>query len=124
MSQIRQDIERKVVRHLIREMKKAGWIITRINDGGEPDEDIIDPNETEAMDAVFSVDESTIYFRKKLMLNPPTAKTHYATIILGNDGYDCIADHSCGSTHPMDDFEKVMDQVQEYADKFCDSIPM
>ena len=60
----RQEIERKVVRHLIREMKKAGWSIAKINDGGEPDEDILHPNETEAMDTVFSVDESTIYFSK------------------------------------------------------------
>lgn len=33
MSQVRQDIERKVVRHLIRAMKEAGWKIAKINDG-------------------------------------------------------------------------------------------
>lgn len=118
MSQVRQEIEQKVVRHLIRAMKEKGWIITRINDGGEPDEDTLNPNETQTMETVFSVDESVIYFHKRF--NPKIGKTHFATIILGNDGYDCIADHSCGSTHELDDFEAIMDEVQEYADKFCE----
>lgn len=112
----RQEIERKVVRKLIRDMKAAGWEITRINDGGEPDEDTLDPNETEAMDTVFSVDESTIYFHKSFPIGPSNGMTHFAQIILGNDGWDCIADHSCGSTHPLDDFEKVMDGVQQWID--------
>lgn len=117
---VRQKIERKVVRHLIRTAKAKGWEITRINDGGEPDEDTLNPTEEQAMDTVFSVDESVIYFRKQL--GPKVGKTHFATIILGNDGYDCIADHSCSSDdRPGDDFEQMMDEVQEYADKFDDS---
>lgn len=119
MSQIRQEIERKVVRHLIRAMKEKGWLIARINDGGDPDEDTLKPNETQAMETVFSVDESTIYFKKKAGTGDGVTRT--ATIILGNDGYDCIADHSC-SNHALayDDFEAIMDEVQEYADKFCE----
>lgn len=116
----RQEIERKVVRKLIRSMKDAGWVITRINDGGEPDEDTLNPNETEAMDAVFGVDESTIYFHKASPFRgKPGGKTHFAVIILGNDGWDCIADHSC-SNHALayDDFEQVMDKVvYPYCDK-------
>jgi hypothetical protein len=66
------------------------------------------------MDAVFSVDESTIYFDNGRV-------TRSAYIVLGNDGYDCIANHSC-SNHALayDNFEQIMDQVQEYADKFCE----
>lgn len=120
----RQEIERKVVRHLIRAMKEKGWIITRINDGGEPDEDTLNPNETQAMETVFSVDESCIYFRKMLKdkkFGAATGVTHNATIILGNDGYDCIADHSLSTDTVIgDDFEAIMDEVQEYADKFCE----
>lgn len=113
----RQEIERKVVRHLIRTMKAHGWIISRINDGGDFDEDSINPNETEAMDAVFSVDESTIYFHKRL--DASHGMTHFAQIILGNDGYDCIADHSCSTVdYPMDDFEKVIHlEIDPYCDK-------
>lgn len=111
----RQEIERKIVRKLIRSMKAAGWVIARINDGGEPDEDTIKPNETEAMDCVFSVDESTIYFKKKA--GTGDGVTHTVCIVLGNDGYDCIADHSC-SNHALayDDFETVMDAVQLWCD--------
>lgn len=110
----RIEVEKKVVRHLIREMKKAGWSIAKINDGGDFDEDILHPNETEAMDTVFSVDESTIFFSKGELIR-------HAYIVLGNDGYDCIADHSCSNPKlEEDDFEKVMDEVQEYADKFCE----
>lgn len=110
----RQEIERKVVRKLIRDMKAAGWIITRINDGGEPDEDTLNPNETEAMETVFSVDESRIYFTKQF--DEVNKRTCVALIILGNDGWDCIADHSSGSIYPGDDFEAVMNQISEWID--------
>lgn len=118
----RQEIERKVVRHLIRAMKEKGWIISRINDGGDRDEDILNPNETEAMDTVFSVDESRIIFKKEVRPGEPgSAILRTAYIVLGNDGYDCIADHSCSNEKlEEDDFEKIMDAVQEYADKFCE----
>ena len=116
----RQEIERKVVRHLIRTMKERGWTISRINDGGDPDEDTLDPNETGAMDTIFSVDESTIYFNKKVGTGVGGI-TRTAFIVLGNDGWDCIADSSC-SNHALayDDFEAVMSEVQAYADKFCE----
>lgn len=119
----RMEIERKVVRHLIRTMKAAGWLITRINDGGDDDEDTLDPNETQAMDTVFSVDESTIYFRKQL--EPKYGKTHYAYIVLGNNGYDCIADHSIKPVmgHWADDFEKIMDEsVYPYCEKLGEEV--
>ena len=106
----RQEIERRIVRKLIRSMKAAGWVIARINDGGGPDEDALNPNETEAMDVVFAVDEATIYFAKGTCVR-------HALIVLGNDGWDCIADHSC-SNHALayDDFETVMDAVQLWCD--------
>lgn len=112
----RQEIERKVVRKLIRDMQARGWIITRINDGGDPDEDTISPNETEAMDTVFSVDISTIYFHKTFPFGKPNGMTHFAQIVLGNDGWDCIADHSCGSRHQLDDFEETMNKIQAWID--------
>lgn len=113
----RQEIERKIVRHLIRTMKAKGWDISRIDDGGEPDEDAISPNETEAMEVIFSVDEATIYFHKRVTANE--GMTHFAMIVLGNDGWDCIADNSCSSAHPMDDFGKIMtEEVDPYCEGF------
>ena len=110
----RIEIEKKVLRHLIRSMKGNGWVVVRIDDGGEEDEDTIDPNETEAMDAVFAVDECVIYFRKQV--SATVGKTHYAQIVLGNDGWDCIADHSYAADG-SDNFNTIMDEVQDYADK-------
>lgn len=103
----RMEIERKVVLFLLQTMRSHGWEPYRINDGGEPDEDIRPTNDDEAMDAVFAVDEARIYFRKP----SDTEKFMYrsAYIVLGNDGWDAIADHSVSSARFDDDFEKIMD---------------
>lgn len=107
----RQEIERKVVRHLIRSMKEKGWSIKHVDDGGDR---VKCATEKEAMDTVFSVDDATIRFRKG-----DIQRAVY--IVLGNDGWDCICDHSMSDPDDVnDDFEKIMDEVSEYADQFCE----
>lgn len=102
----RQEIERKVVRHLIREMKKVGWIADKVDDGD--DEYIKVSTEAEVMESVFAVDEAQIRFKKG-------GAAHWVTIILGNDGWDCISDYSYSDS---DDFEKVMkERVDPYTEK-------
>ena len=103
----RMEIERKVVRHLIRTMKKNDWKIVAAHDGGDDFFPIT--TETEAMDAVFSVDESCLRFRKEL-------KRHTVFIVLGNSGWDCIADYSYSTT---DDFKDVM---EKYVDPYCEKL--
>jgi hypothetical protein len=102
----RQEIERKVVRHLVRTMKAAGWDAFSVDDGGEI---VKTRTEAEVMDTVFSVDESTIRFRKG-------STVHVAVIVLGNDGWDCIADYSF-SDDDTDGFDALMQQVSAYAEK-------
>lgn len=104
--QERISLEKRVVRHLIRVMKLAGWAIDFIDDG----EKVYIDSEKEAMDTVFSVDDCKIYFRKG-------QRNHWVFIVLGNDGWDAIADYSYSST---DDFEKTMEIVNKYADYLCD----
>ena len=105
----RMEIERKIVRHLIRTMKKHGWNVIAVDDGGDEWEQT--KTETEAMDAVFSVDESSIKFHKKI---GSVGMTHSACIVLGNDGYDCIADHSYSD---KDEFAKIMEsEVDAYVE--------
>lgn len=99
-------IERKVVRHLIRTAKKHGFALTKVWDGEEM---VRCSTETEGMDAVFSVDECRIYFK-----HPAQPKAHCAVIVLGNDGWDAIADASMG-----EGWDEVMEESSEYADKFC-----
>lgn len=96
--------ERQVVRHLIRTAKEHGFALTKVYDGEEM---VKVTTETEAMDAVFSVDESTIYFK-----HPDQRKGHCAMIVLGNSGPECIADNSMG-----DLWDEVMDLVLLYCDK-------
>lgn len=106
----RQEIERKIVRHLIRTMKAHGWAAIAVDNGGDEWE----PTrlESEVMDHVFSVDESWIKFRAEVA---GVGRVHTVYIVLGNDGYDCICDHSSSE---KDDFGKVMnDHVDTYISK-------
>ena len=104
--QKRQEIERKVVCHLIRTMKENGWIAYAVNDGEEV---VKCSTETEVINNVFDVDESSIYFRKEGF-----EEACSAYIVLGNDGWDAIADHSYPSEGH--NFVYVMDQVSEYCE--------
>ena len=102
----RQAIERKVIRHLIRTAKAHGYALVRVWDG---EESIRVSTERDAMDTVFSVDESRIVFK-----HPSEPKAHCAVIVLGNDGWDAVADSSVGGL-----WDAVMDANAEYADKIC-----
>lgn len=106
----RQAVERKVVRHLVRAMKARGWQAAAVNDGEEV---VKCKTEKDVMDAVFSVDESHIRFVKDGIRRT-------AFIVLGNDGWDAICDHSCSSPDvPGDDFEQIMSSV---VDPYCSSL--
>jgi hypothetical protein len=100
----RMATERQVVRHLIRTAKKHGFALTRVYDGGESAKC---SDEAAAMEVVFSVDESIIYFK-----HPDQPKGHCAVIVLGNDGWDAIADCSVGEL-----WDEVTQECNEYADK-------
>lgn len=96
--------ERQVVRHLIRTAKKHGYAVVRVFDG---EETVKCSTETEAMDAVFAVDDSRIVFK-----HPDQPKAHCAVIVLGNSGPECIADASMG-----DKWDDVMGEVWAYCEK-------
>lgn len=102
----RIEIEKKVVRKLVREMKAAGWMPINVYDG---EETVPVSTETEVLDNVFAVDDSRIVFRKVVVPLAPMRRS--AVIVLGNGGWDCIADHSLSADHKYDDFVKVMDEV-------------
>ena len=104
----RMTMERKVVRHLIRTAKAHGYQLKAVWDGGER---VKCDLESEAMDSVFSVDESTIYFK-----HPDELEGHCAFIVLGNDGWDAIADNSQGGK-----WDEVMAKCDTYSDKLCEA---
>lgn len=86
-STARQALERLVVQNLIDGALAAGWTVPSVDDGG--DDRVKCATSKDVMDAVFSVDDSVIHFRK------PTSGRHSAVIVLGN-GLDCVSDHSVG----------------------------
>ena len=104
----RIEVERKVVAFLFNTMARHNWRVDYIFDG-EYNVRYADWTETAVLDTVFSVDESLIRFMKSAMCRS-------VRIILGNDGYDCIADHSLSDTYQIeDDFEAVMKLVDTYS---------
>jgi hypothetical protein len=102
----RIELERKIVRHLIRTMKKNDWRLYGVDNG---DGVRFVNGEKEAMEAVFAVDESSIHFFCNL---EDSSNRHSVLIILGN-GIDCIADHSYSES---DNFVKLMDEVSEWTE--------
>jgi hypothetical protein len=98
--------ERQAVRYLIRAAKKAGYATTGVYDGG--DERIKCSTEKAAMEAVFAVDDSTIYFK-----HPDQPKGHCVVIVLGNSGAECIADNSVGP---------LWDEVMADVFKYCETL--
>jgi hypothetical protein len=97
----RQRIEYNIVLHLIREAKKLGWMPIYVYDGGEQ---VRVHSEKQTLDTVFSVDESTITFRKG------EARIG-VLIVLGNE-YDVIADYN-----PNEEFDLIMRAVEDYRER-------
>jgi hypothetical protein len=100
-------LERRVVWNLLVNLAAAGWIPVRVNNG---DEDcVISTAATthekcvEAMERVFEVDESRVFFRHAT--EPPEM---WAFVVLGNDGYDAISDYTLGGT-----FEAVLNEFSD-----------
>ena len=107
--QKRIEIERKVVRKLIRMAKEIGYSTVSVYDGEEWHRDL---NESTAMDHVFSVDESHIRFTNT------DGDTYRVFIVLGNDGYDAVCDHTMNRNdeHP---WNVMMNSHFEYCEQFC-----
>jgi hypothetical protein len=100
-------IEKRVIRKLIRVAKAHGYKLTKIWDGEQMERV---STETEAMALVFNLDECRMYFKRD-----DQPKAHCAVIILGNDGWDSIADCSMG-----EGWDDVMEAMNDYSDKLCD----
>ncbi len=100
----RRAIEKKCIRHLLRTAKAAGYSVVYV----DAQTRIACTNETQAMLAVFAVDESIIRFS-----HPERPGLHCAVIVLGNDGWDCICDHSLG-----EGWDEVMEASNAFSEVF------
>jgi hypothetical protein len=88
---IRCKLERAIVRALIQECARAGWSPVAVDDGG--DKDVKVSNEDEAIDAVFAVDESRLYFR----VTGSKGGKRNGVFLVGGNGEDIISDWHCGN---------------------------
>jgi hypothetical protein len=95
----RRRMEIAVVRALLKTLAADGWELS-VDDGDYPN---VTGTLPELMAAVFSVDVSSVIAAKN-------GAVRSAFIVLGNDGWDAIADHSGG------EFEKVLAPVWKVVD--------
>ena len=87
----RQEAERHVVTKLIELTLQHGFTLHSASDGEERHD--VSTLE-QALEHVFSVDESWVYFTPAP--TSPSPVRHCIYIVLGNEGWDAIADHSLG----------------------------
>lgn len=95
-------LEQRIVRKLIRMMKAAGWAIAKIDDGGEV---FRNSTEAEALEIVFSVDESWITFSSG-------SAAHSVYLVLGN-AEDVVCDYGFAEGD-LDGFVAVKNQHSDW----------
>jgi hypothetical protein len=89
---IRCKLERAIVRGLIQECARGGFVVHQVDDGGEL---VKVRTEDEAIDAVFAVDESRIRFRA--VDDTGRQPTLHNVLLIGGNGEDIISDWHCGN---------------------------
>lgn len=98
----RHALELRVITHLVQTAIAHGWLPTTVED---EEDDYACPTLETVLEAVFAVDECTIRFARGCV-------GHRVLIVLGNDGWDCIADNSEGGR-----WDDVMDNVTAFTDR-------
>jgi hypothetical protein len=109
----RTEIERTIVEELVNRLMAAGWNPAYHNAN---DEGVIEGISTlaETMDAVFSVDECHVWFKKE---GQPHLRQQHVYFVLGNSGYDVICYHTCpGEGRPEHEFTVIVESVLKFAE--------
>lgn len=109
--QARQEAERRVVTKFIELALQHGFTLHSVSDG--EDRHAVSTLE-QALEHVFSVDESWIYFTPPP--SSPSPVRHCIYIVLGNEGWDAIADHSV-SRWGGDTWDRVTEAHSAWLDK-------
>jgi len=101
-------VERDVVSKLILMAAEAGWVCTHVDNG---DGGVKVTTLEQAMDEAFAADDATLAFRKN-------GHAMYAYIVLGNDGWDAVADYSA----PAEDVEGWNTLMAAHS-AYCEALP-
>lgn len=108
------EIERPIVEELVNRLMAAGWNPAYHNATDKSVDERISTL-AEVMDAVFSVDECHVWFKKE---GQPHLRQQYVYFVLGNSGYDVICDHTAPyENHPEHEFTRIMDSMLDFADE-------
>lgn len=78
------------IRQTIRALKRAGWDVFAVNNGGEDDEPV--NTESEAIEEATASDEAYLYVRERA--GGPGGDTAFVRFVLGNMPYEVICDYS------------------------------
>jgi hypothetical protein len=96
---MRQEVERKVVGQLVRDILKAGYrLAVSLERGYDVDEMLIGSTDYKAiMDAAFAGDEAHIFIQPTdgpTLENGQVISDGRVYLVFGNDGYDVISDYT------------------------------
>lgn len=105
--QTRTMVERRLVRQIVRECKKAGFVPVKVWDDGDY---VPATNEAAVLEAVFSVSVSTIHFAPKDNLK---RWGNLGVMIVCGNGVDCISDWHCGN----EEFDKAVTHVTRLSEE-------
>lgn len=82
--------DRAAVTAIIRAVKAAGWILDYVDDG---EDNIAVASETEALDAIFAVDEAWLHVEVRPPYDGPP-RVGYVYFVLGNEPFEVAADYT------------------------------
>lgn len=101
---IQTELERAIVRKLIRTLGVAGFVPRCVWDGGE----YVDARtEDAALEAVFAVDESTLHFQRLFAKDDDWGRL--GVLLVCGNGEDIVSDYHCGDSAFSAAIEKALD---------------
>ncbi len=106
-SQMRRELEKKVVRALVDHLRQSGdWRPVEVYNGDwraavkAPYSNALTPDQV--LEEVFAVDDSTVYFAN------PAGRKHWVEFVLGNSPEEVVSDYSFAPISNPDDFDSLM----------------
>ena len=106
---LRRKVEKAIVRNLVGECIAAGFVPMEVDDGGDENVPTIDIESV--IEAVFSVDESRVYFQP--IGDRGHGKPKHGVFLVGGNGCDIISDWHCGNKDFNDAVQRACDKELE-----------
>ena len=102
----RSEIEMQVVKYLLATAKEHGWTCTHV-DNGDGWERVTDDD---VLDEAFAADDAWLRFDKDGLRN------QFVQLVFGNDGWDVIADCTCG----LPEWDAVVEAVDKQLENWTE----